>query len=119
MAPKKVVTLHLFGGTSKYLVILSLSLGFRKGIVIVRRALSDDDEPMGIPIDCSKPLFVGEARKLIALIKTGKFQEAAELRVAERRLNAVQAKLVVQLVWVTLQDKMELTSGELNLKVAY
>ena len=74
MAPKKVATLHLFGGTSKYVVILSLSLGFRKGIVIVRRALSDDDEPMGIPIDCSKPLFVGEARKFIALIKTGKFQ---------------------------------------------
>ena len=81
MAPKKVVTLHLFGGTSKYLVILSLSLGFRKGIVIVRRALSEDDEPMGIPIDCSKPLFVGEARKFIALNR----QISGSSRITRRR----------------------------------
>jgi hypothetical protein len=61
---------------------------------------------------------VGKAGKFIALIKTGKFQEAAELLVTEHRLNL--AKLVVQLVGVTLQYKMERTwAVELNLKVAH
>ena len=86
----------------------------------MRRAFSDGDESMGIPIDRSKTLIVGEAGKFIALIKTAKFQEATELRVTEHRLNLGQAKLVVQLVGVTLQDKMERTwTVELNLKVAH
>jgi hypothetical protein len=99
-------------------VALGSSLGFRTGIVIVRRAFSDGDESLGIPIDGSKTLIVGEAGKFIALIKTRKLQEAAELLVTEHRLNL--AKRVVQLVGVTLQDKMERTwTVELNLKVAH
>jgi hypothetical protein len=60
-------------------------------------------------------LIVREAGKFIAPIRTGKFKEAAELLVTEHGLNLVQAKLVVQLVGVTLQDKMERTwAAELN-----